>query len=56
MKIELHYNPKPIPDHRFDWDAIIPDMDENSPVCHGKTASEALKNLADEIEDNELWK
>lgn len=46
MKIKTDYNPKPIPDHRFDWDAWDDDtLDIDSYVGHGATEREAIEDL-----------
>ncbi len=45
---------KPIPDRRFDWQAIEDGTEESGPVGNGRTEAEALADLAqhfDEIDD-----
>lgn len=44
----------PIPDRRFDWQAVEAGTEESGPVGNGRTEAEALADLAqhfDEIDD-----
>lgn len=50
MKIITIFDPKPIPDRRFDWCAIGEDYDLGSPTGYGKTEQEAIDDLKEEIE------
>jgi hypothetical protein len=51
-RIKTVYNPKPIPDLRFDWDAWQPDnYDLGSPTGYGPTEEEAIKNLLEQLEE-----
>ena len=57
MKIATTYNPKPIPDRRYDWEAIDSDTYEGGcPIGHGRTEGEAVADLMDQLgeEDEEL--
>ena len=54
MKIVTHYEPKPIPDRRSDWDAIDDDTydgaeDSHCPVGRGATEQEAIDDLMQQI-------
>lgn len=49
--IKLTYNPKPIPDRKLDWDCWI-DGEEEDGLIHGATPWEALRDLADRLEDD----
>ena len=52
MKIETNYNPKPIHDRRFDWEAIDAETyDYDGPIGRGKTEYEAIANLLEQVED-----
>lgn len=58
MKIVTHYNPKPIPDRRFDWEALdldsydgAPDSSTRNQIGYGRTEAEAIANLKDELEE-----
>lgn len=50
MTIKTEYYPKPIPDRRYDWDAWIDEMNEDSPIGHGLTEQEAIKDLKQQLE------
>lgn len=52
MKIKTAYDPKPIPDRRFDWDAIDDDTYDGpgSPIGHGTTEQEAIRDLLEQLE------
>ena len=43
--IKTKYWAKPVPDHRYDWEATLPDMNEDSPVGFGYSELEAISNL-----------
>jgi hypothetical protein len=47
LKIERHYDPKPIPIRDFDWCAYI---DPERCCGYGKTEVEAINNLMGQIE------
>jgi len=49
MNVKTFYDPKPIPDHRFDWSAIGPDYDYDSPIGYGATEAEAIDDLYEMI-------
>jgi hypothetical protein len=51
--IKLSYDPKPIPVRQFDWCAYDDDHVEDGRYGYGKTAAEALRDLADLIEDED---
>lgn len=46
MIVKTSYDPKPIPDRRFDWSAIGPNYDYDSPIGYGATEEDALLDLA----------
>lgn len=52
-KIVTDYWPKPIPDRRYDWDAIREDYSEGDPIGHGITEQDAINDLVQQEEDNE---
>jgi len=49
IKIITRYNPKPIPDRRFDWSAVTDNYDLGSPIGYGRTEAEAIADLRLEI-------
>ena len=52
MKIVTHYDPKPIPDRRFDWTAYDGDtFGPGRPVGYGTTERDAIDDLVAQIED-----
>jgi hypothetical protein len=59
MNIKTHYDPKPIPDRRFDWSAIDDDTydgaEDSGPLAraigYGRTEQEAIADLKDRLED-----
>ena len=53
MKIVTHYDPKPIPDRRFDWTAYDGDTYDGPgrPVGYGTTERDAIDDLVAQIED-----
>jgi hypothetical protein len=44
-KIVTRYDPKPIPDRRFDWTAVTDNYDLGSPIGYGRTEAEAIADL-----------
>jgi hypothetical protein len=44
-RIVTRYDPKPIPDRRFDWQATTADYDLGSPIGFGRTEAEAINDL-----------
>jgi len=51
MKIITSFDPKPIPDRKFDWCAYDSDSyDLGSPTGYGSTEQEAIEDLKEEIE------
>jgi len=51
MKITTNYDPKPIPDRRFDWCAYDgSNYDVGSPTGYGDTEEDAIEDLLLEIE------
>lgn len=51
-KIITNYDPKPIPDRRFDWSAVTEDYDgEGSPAGFGRTEQEAITDLLEQLDD-----
>ncbi|HLK83131.1 MAG TPA: hypothetical protein VKT99_16780 [Xanthobacteraceae bacterium] len=51
-KIITRYDPKPIPDRRFDWSAVTEDYDLGSPAGYGRTEQEAIDDLLMQIEED----
>lgn len=50
MKIKTSYDPKPIPDRRYDWHAVDDDTYEaGNPIGFGATEAEAIADLRNEI-------
>lgn len=56
MKISTHYDPKPIPDRRFDWTAIddstydgAEDSSTRNQIGFGATEADALADLHDKL-------
>ncbi len=43
------YDPKPIPDRRFDWTAVQPNWDVGMAIGYGKTRHEAIFDLLDQL-------
>lgn len=57
MKIVTTYDPKPIPDRRFDWSAIddstydgAEDSGTRNQIGYGKTEAEAVADLMEILE------
>ena len=48
--IRVNYDPKPIPDRRFDWEAVRTDYEPGEPIGWGKTPTEAVADLIEEEE------
>jgi hypothetical protein len=44
-QIITRYDPKPIPDRRFDWSAVTADYDLGAPIGYGRTEAEAINDL-----------
>lgn len=44
-KIVTRYDPKPIPERRFDWSAIDDDYEPGMPIGFGATEEEAVADL-----------
>lgn len=53
MNIRTTYDPKPIPDRRFDWIAVDDDTYDGPgcPIGYGETEAEAVADLKDKIEN-----
>jgi hypothetical protein len=51
MKIVTNYDPKPIPERGFDWEAVTDNYDLGSPVGHGLTEKEAKLDLLEQLTD-----
>jgi len=53
IDVETTYVYPPIPDRRFDWQAVLKDHDPEShaPVGHGATEEEAILDLLNNLED-----
>lgn len=52
MRIVTHYDPKPIPDRQFDWEAVDDDT-YDGPGCligFGRTEFEAIADLNEQME------
>lgn len=49
MKIATTYDPKPIPDRRYDWSATHDDYEPGDPVGHGATEIEAIDDLMQQL-------
>jgi hypothetical protein len=52
IKIITHYDPKPIPERGFDWEAVTDNYDLGSPVGHGLTEKEAKLDLLEQLMDD----
>jgi hypothetical protein len=52
--IATRYDPKPIPDRRFDWQATTADYDLGSPIGFGCTEAEAINDLILQFEG--VWR
>jgi hypothetical protein len=52
--IATRYDPKPIPDRRFDWQATTADYDLGSPIGFGRTEAEAINDLIPQFEG--VWR
>jgi hypothetical protein len=54
-KIRTHNEFPPIPDRRFDWSAVDDNAydGEGSPIGHGATEQEAIRDLIAQLEDCE---
>ena len=50
LKIETHYDPKPIPIRQFDWVATEDGYEPGRPIGYGKTEAEAVKDLREQLE------
>jgi hypothetical protein len=50
-KVVTYYDPKPIADRRWDWEARLDDYEPHGPVGYGPTEREALIDLAYLMED-----
>lgn len=50
VQVKTKFWAKPIPDRRFDWEAIEEDYDLGSPMGFGATEQEAIADLLVEIE------
>ena len=51
MNIRTTYDPKPIPDRRYDWTATEIDYEPGRPIGYGVTEAEAINDLQDQMED-----
>lgn len=49
-KIVTRYDPKPIPDRRFDWMATEDNYDLGRPVGYGGTEKDAVDDLITELD------
>lgn len=49
-KIEVEYNPPPIPNRKFDWMATWEGYDRGDPIGFGATEAEAILDLQRETE------
>lgn len=51
--VVTHYDPKPIPDRRFDWSAVDGETYDGPgcPIGWGRTEDEARADLAEQMED-----
>ena len=47
MAIVTHFDPKPIPDRRWDWEAHSDGYDLGMPVGLGATEAEAIEDLVE---------
>lgn len=52
MTLHTSYDPKPLSVDRFDWAAWLGDYDEGKAVGYGKTREEALRELAEMLDQN----
>ena len=53
MWIKTFHNPKPGPNFNFDWEAWDDDTyDEGGPYGYGRTEEAAIKDLKEQIEEN----
>ena len=51
MKIITDHIYPPIPDRRWDWSAVTEDYEPGHPQGFGKTESEAIGDLLDQLQD-----
>jgi len=51
-KIITRYIRPPIPDRRFDWEAVTDNYDPGSPIGYGRTEEEAKADLLEQIEED----
>jgi hypothetical protein len=55
LRLVTHYDPKPIPDRRFDWSAYDDatyDGEPGQPLGYGATEQEAVADLMGQIEED----
>lgn len=51
QKINTAYDPKPIPDRRFDWTAAHDDYEPGGLIGYGTTEQEAIDDLMQQLDD-----
>ncbi len=49
--IHTYADAKPIPDRRFDWNAILDNYEPNCPCGWGRTEEEAINDLLEQLDD-----
>lgn len=54
MKINITYEPKPIPTKRFDYCATLDGYEPGDPLAYGSTEQEATEKLLEYIELDRL--
>lgn len=56
--IRTDYDPKPIPDRRFDWSAVTDDYggEESEPIGYGATEQAAILDLQEQLDEREAEK
>jgi hypothetical protein len=52
-RIITSHDPKPIPDRRFDWTAVLDGYEPGCPIGYGRTEQAAIMDLMDRLEEQE---
>ena len=47
-EIETNFDPKPIPNRNYDWEAYRKDWDLDEPIGYGSTKEEAIQSLKEQ--------
>lgn len=51
LRVNVSYDPPPIPVRGSDWNAVVDGREEYGPVGYGATKMAAVQNLLDQLED-----